>query len=129
MANELYVERIAVGTFVLAGETAAFTQASDVYVPAGAVITGIQIVGANTAVTVSGSPTQTVVAKVGTQAIGAALAVSDFPIQTVGAPNTLAATGGVIVMADGELNIVTGATGTTTSAGTWKYYVDYLYVQ
>ena len=31
-------------------------------------------------------------------------------------------------MTAGELNIVGGATGTATAAGTWKYYVDYIFV-
>jgi hypothetical protein len=40
----------------------------------------------------------------------------------------MAPTTGMIIMTAGELNIVGGATGTSTGAGTWKYYVDYLYV-
>ncbi len=127
MANELYVERVAVGDIVMTGATAAFTSNSNVYVPAGAIITGIRYVAANTAITVAAAE-QTVVLKVGTQSIGAALAASDFAARTVGLPNTLAATGGVIVMTAGELNAVGGATGGDTAAGTWKYYVDYLYV-
>ena len=127
MANELLVNRTAVGDLVIAGGTAAFTSKSGVYIPAGAIITGIKYVAANTAVTVENA-SQTVVPKVGTQAIGVTLNVKTLPAQTVGLPNTLAATGGVIIMTAGELNIVGGATGTSTGAGTWKYYVDYLYV-
>lgn len=127
MANELYIKRTAVGDLALTGGTAAFTSNSGVYIPAGAVITGVRWVAANTAITTTNA-SQTVVAKVGTQAIGVTLNVKTLPAQTVGLPNTLAATGGVIVTAAGELNIVGGATGTSTGAGTWKYFVDYLYV-
>lgn len=127
MANELYVSKLAAGDVVMTGSTAAFTQNLGVYIPAGAVVTGLRYVAANTAVVIAAAE-QTVVAKVGTQAIGAALAVSDFPAQTVGLPNTLATTSGVIVTAGGQLNAVGGATGGDTASGTWTFYVDYLYV-
>ena len=127
MANELYANRTAVGSLALTGGTAAFTSNAGAYVPAGAIITGVRWVAANTAVTVTNA-SQTVVPKVGTQAIATTLNVKTLPAQTVGLPGTLAATGGVIVMTAGELNVVGGATGTSTGAGTWKYYVDYLYV-
>jgi len=127
MANELYVERCAVGDLVLTGGTAAFTQNSGVYIPAGAIITGVRYVAANTAVSVAAA-SQTVVPKVGTAAIAVTLNVKTLPAQTVGYPMTLAPTSGFIIMTAGELNIVGGVTGTATGAGTWKYYVDYLYV-
>ena len=127
MANELYVEKVAVGDLVLTGGVVAFTHGTGVYIPAGAIITGVRVVAANTAISVAAGE-QTVVAKVGTATIGAAIAVSDFPAQTVALPNTLAPTSGFVIVTAGELNLVAGATGGATAAGTWKYYVDYLYV-
>lgn len=127
MANELYVKRTAVADLVMTGATAAFTQSSGVYIPAGAVITGCRWVAANTAVSIANA-SQTVLPKVGTQAIAITVNAKTLPAQTVGLPDVLAATGGVVIMANGELNIVGGATGTATAAGTWKYYVDYIFV-
>lgn len=127
MANDFMVKRTAVAPLVLAGGTAAFTSNSGVYIPAGAIITGVRIVCGNTAA-VKTAATQTVVPKVGTQAIATTLNVSTLPAQTVGIPGVLAATGGVVIMTAGQLNVVGGTTNTSTASGNWKYYVDYLYV-
>jgi len=127
MANELLVKRVAVGDLVLAAEVAGFTQNSDVYIPAGAIITGIRYIAANTAVTITDAA-QTFAPYVGSQVLAVTLDVSLLPAQTVGYAATLHATGGVIVTAAGELNMRAGATGASTAAGTWKYYVDYLFV-
>ena len=48
--NENLVTRTAVGDLALTGGTAAFTSNSGAYIPAGAVITGVRWVAANTAV-------------------------------------------------------------------------------
>ncbi len=127
MANELYVKRTAVAELVAAGGIVAFTSNSNQYIPAGAIITGFKIVSANTAITVTNA-SQLVTPKVGTQALGLTLNLKTLPAQTISLPGVLAATGGVVVMTAGELNIVGGATGTSTGAGTWKYYVDYIFV-
>jgi len=127
MANELLVKRVAVGDLVMTGATGAFTQNSNVYIPAGAIITGIRYVAANTAITVTAAA-QTFAPYVGTQVCAVTLDASLLPAQTVGYAATLHATGGVVVMTAGELNMRAGATGASTAAGTWKYYVDYLFV-
>jgi hypothetical protein len=127
MANELYVQRTAVAELVLTGSTAAFTQSSGEYIPVGAIVTGYRIICGNTAAVNTGA-SQTVVPKIGSAAIGATLNVSTLPAQTVGLTQAPGAAHGFIVMTAGELNIVGGATGTSTGSGNWKYYVDYLYV-
>lgn len=127
MANELYVKRQAVGDLTILGTDTAFTQASNEYIPAGAIITGVRYVAANTAVTVTDG-TQEILPKVGTQPIAVTIDVSSMPARTVGYAATLHATGGVVVTASGELNMVGGASGVSTAAGVWKYYVDYLFV-
>lgn len=127
MANEFNAKRTAVAPLVVAGGTAAFTSSSGVKIPAGAIITGVRWIASNDAITVTNA-SQTVVPKVGTQAIAATLNVKTLPAQTVALPGTLAATGGVVIMSDGELNVVGGATGTSTGAGDWKCIVDYIIV-
>jgi len=74
MANEFLVNKTAVQELVIAGGTAAFTNKSGIYIPAGAIITGFKIVSANTAITITGA-SQTVVPKVGTQVLGTTLNV------------------------------------------------------
>ena len=123
MANELLIKKTAVGSFALTN--AAATIASGVMVPAGAIVTGIHIASPD-AVTITGA-SQTVVPKVGTTSLAATVNVSDLPAQTVAAATALATTAGIYIAADGELNLVCGASGTSTASGTYDYYVDYLY--
>ena len=128
MANQHYVERCAVGDLVILGtDVLAFTKNSDVYIPAGAIITGIRYVAANTAVTVAAA-SATIKPMVGTAVIGATLCMKTLPAQTVALPLATDPALGMIVMTAGELNIVGEASNNATAAGTWKYYVDYLYV-
>jgi len=128
MANQHYVERCAVGDLVITGTMVdAFTQNSNVYIPAGAIITGIRYVAANTAITVAAA-SATVKPMVGTAVIGATLNIKTLPAQTVALPLATDPALGMIVITAGELNIVGEASNNATGAGTWKYYVDYLYV-
>jgi len=128
MANEFVVQRTAVAPLVCTGSTAAFTQNSGVIIPAGAIIKGITVMAANTAVTVTNA-SQTLVPRIGSAAIAATVCLKTLPAQTACSTTAVTAGEGFVVMTAGELNIVGGATGTSTGAGTWKYYVDYLYVQ
>lgn len=121
--NELKVQRTAVGSFALTNGAA--TVNSGVIIPAGAIVTGIRIASPD-AVTLTNA-SQTVVPKVGTTALAATVNVSDLPAQTVAAATALSATAGIYIPTDGELNLVCGASGTSTAAGTYDYYVDYLY--
>jgi len=127
MANELLVKRTAVGDLTILGTDSAFTQNSNVYIPAGSIITGVRYIAANTAVTITDAA-QTFTAYVGTQPIAVTLDVSLLPARTVGYAATLHATGGVVVMTAGELNMRAGNSGASTAAGVWKYYVDYIFV-
>ena len=123
MANEYNIKRTAVGSFALSN--AAATVNSGVIIPKGAIITGIRLHTPD-AVTLTAA-SATVVPKIGTTAIAATVNMSDLPAQTVPATTALATTAGIYVPADGELNLVIGASGTSTASGTYDYYVDYLY--
>lgn len=123
MANEFAVQRTAIASFALAN--AAATVTSGVMIPAGAIITGIRICSPD-AVTLTNA-SATVVPKVGTVAIAATVNMSDLPAKTVVATTAVTAADGKYVTADGELNLVIGASGTQTAAGTYDYYVDYIY--
>lgn len=124
MANEQVVKRTAVASFALSN--GATTLYSGVLIPAGAIVTGIRLHSPD-AVTLTNA-SATVVPKIGTVAIAATVNMSDLPAQTVPAITALATTAGIYVPADGDFNLVIGTTNTSTAAGTYDYYVDYLYV-
>ena len=124
--NEFMANRVAKGTLTVTDIVAAATQKSDVIIPAGAIITGIRIAAAD-AVVVTGA-SQTIVPKVGTQALAATVNVKNLPAQTVPATTALSAASGIYITADGELNLVLGATATSTASGVWDYYVDYIFI-
>lgn len=121
--NEFSVQRTAVGTFALSNGAA--TVDSGVIIPKGAIVTDLRIHTPD-AVTLTDA-SATVVPKIGTVAIAATTNISDLAAQTVPTIVALATTDGIYISADGELNLVIGTTDTSTAAGTYDYYVDYLY--
>lgn len=123
MANQFAVHRTAVGSFALANVAATVT--SGVFIPAGALITGIRI-GNKDAITKTNA-SATVVPKVGTVAIAATVNMKDLPAQTAGL-STAVLTNGMMITAGGELNLVIGTSNTSTASGTVDYYVDYLFI-
>ncbi len=124
MANQFAVRRSAVGSFALANVAATVT--SGVFIPAGALITGIHI-GNKDAVTFADAD-GTVVPKIGTVAIAATVNMSGLPAQTIGA-STAVSTAGMMITTSSELNLVFGASNQSTAAGTFDYYVDYLFIK
>lgn len=123
-ANEFSVQRTAVGSFELSNVAA--TVESGVIIPAGAIITGIRIVSPDAVTKTNASAT--VVPKIGTVAIAATAKIVDLPAQTVVATTAITAAAGKYITADGELNLVIAASATSSAAGTYDYYVDYLYI-
>ncbi len=124
MANQFPVQRTAVASFTL--QTVAATITSGVFIPAGALITGIHIGNDDAAVLTNA--TGTVVPKVGSVAIAATVNMSDLPAQTTGY-STAVLTNGMQITTGGELNLVLGTTNTSTASGTFDYYVDYLFIK
>jgi len=124
MANQFPVQRTAVGTFALSN--AATTLASGVFLPAGALITGIHVGNKDAAVLTGAAAT--VVPKVGTVSLCATVAMANLPAQTTGY-STAVSTNGMMITTPSELNLVIGATGTSTASGTFDYYVDYLFIK
>lgn len=125
--NEYQVQRTAYGTVALSvAGSATSSIGSGAIIPAGAIITGLRINTPN-AVTLTNA-SATVVPRVGATNIAATTNMSDLPAQTVPTIVALATTDGIYVTADGEFNIQVGTTNTSTAAGTYEYFVDYLYV-
>ena len=124
MANQFVVHRTAYAPFTIAG-TAATTYTSDAWIPAGSLITGIRI--ANNAASTMTAAAATCVPKIGTQSIADTVNISNLPGQTLGV-STAVSTNGMMITADGALNLVLGASATSTGGGVFEYYVDYLHV-
>jgi len=124
MANQFPVRRTAVGSFALANVAATVTSGS--FIPAGALITGIRI-GNKDALTIAAA-SGTIVPKIGTVAIAATVNMSKLPAQTIGL-STAVLTAGMMITTSSELNLVIGTSDNATAAGTFDYYVDYLFIK
>jgi hypothetical protein len=123
--NEFLAQRTVKGTFTYLSSQAAATTftVSGVYIPAGAIVTGIQIVGvsAQTLTNAAG----TVQLRAGSETLAAAVAISGLPANGAKASTAVSAT---VPTVGGELNLICQATSTSTAAGAWSVYVDYIYV-
>lgn len=124
MANEFLMQRTAHGSFTLPNSSATSSIGSGVFVPAGAIITGIRI-AAHNAVTLTGA-SGTVVPRVGTVNLAATVNVSGLPAVSVAGVTALASTAGVYVTNAGELNLLCGASSNSAATAVYDYYVDYI---
>jgi hypothetical protein len=122
--NEFNAQRTVKGTLTyLSSQAAASTFTTGVFIPAGAIITGIQIVGvsAQTLTNAAG----TVQLRAGSENIAAAVAISGLPANGAKASTAVSAT---VPTVGGELAVICQATSTSTASGSWDIYVDYIYV-
>jgi len=122
--NEFSIQRTAVGEFTLSN--AAATLKSGVIIPAGAIVTGIRIMPLDV-VTVTGA-TVTVNLLAGTEALCDTVAISALPAETVVATTAVTAAEGKYLVTGGELMLQVAASASSSAAGVFNYYVDYLYV-
>lgn len=124
--NELLVKKTAVMDGIAIGNIAA-THNSGVFIPAGAIITGIRLMAPGAVTTTDASAT--IVFKVGTFPIVATTKINAaIPAQTVASIIALLTTAGVYVPATGELNLVVSASSSSSCNATIDVYVDYLYI-
>jgi hypothetical protein len=103
---------------------AATTLSAGVYIPAGAIIKGINAVvtGAQTGLT---DASATFKLFVGTQSIGSAQTLKQLGAQTVPVALTLVQAGGVYVSVGGELNVQLQASSNSSYVGVPTFYVEY----
>ena len=126
-SNGLLVQRTAVFESVLIGN-AVTTHSSGIYIPAGAIITGIRVVspGAQTNQTAASA---TIQLRVGTDSLMSTARLSQVGAQTIPVALTLNQAGGVYVPNSGELNLIVQASSNSSYVGTLDFYVDYFFVQ
>ena len=121
--NDFNIRRTAYGRVTLAAGSASSVHSTGMYIPAGAIITGIRWVapGVVTLTNASG----TIVPRVGTDNLCVTVNQSDLGAQTVVVTTAVVQS---YVTNGGELQIVEGVSNTSTAGGTYEYYVDYIYV-
>lgn len=124
MNNEFLVNRTAKATFTIPNLSVATTVYSGVFIPAGAIITGMRVLAPG-AVTIAGA-SATVAFRLGTVNLAATQRVSAMPAVSTPAISALATTAGIYA-AGGELNMIAQASSATAATGTYDVYVDYIY--
>ena len=122
--NEFLVNRTAKASFTIPNLSAATTVSSGVYIPAGAIVTGMRVI-APSAVTLSAA-SATIAFRIGTVNIVATQRVSAMPAVSTPAISALATTAGIYA-AGGELNMIAQASSNSAATATYDIYVDYIY--
>ena len=131
MANELLLKRTAFTNVTYPGHASADASTqTGVYIPTGAIVTGIKVVAGGALTDMSLASNATMTPYVGAAALASNNnVISAKVIQTAVRDIGLAATGGVYITAGGLLDIDFGSTHTDATGMTADFdiYVDYLY--
>lgn len=122
--NEFLTSRTAYASITI--PNAATTVSTGVFIPAGAIVTGIRM-NAPSAVTLTGA-SATVQLMVGAVSIVATSNVSALGAQTVPSVKALATTAGNYISVDSEIQLIAQASSNSAATATYQVYVDYLYV-
>lgn len=123
--NRFFSQRTVKASFTLVNSSVAVTHVTGVYIPAGAIITGVRMVAPG-AITITGA-SGTVQLRAGAVNIIATTNVSALGAQTVPTVKALATTAGNYLTVDSELNMVIGASNNSAATATYDVYVDYIY--
>jgi hypothetical protein len=123
--NEYSAKRVAVGQFAL-GNTAATTLGTGVIIPAGAIVTNIRFMCVSAATTTGASATLGL--SVSSTPLMATINLSTLSALTVCGSVAPVVAAGVYIPASAELQVLIASSATSTAAGTYNVYVDYIYV-
>lgn len=122
--NEFLTKRTAYASIAI--PNAATTVSTGVFIPAGAIVTGIRM-NAPSAVTLTGA-SATVQLMVGAVSIVATSNVSALGAQTVPSVKALATTAGNYISVDSEIQLIAQASSNSAATATYQVFVDYLYI-
>ena len=122
--NELLIKKTAFANITI--PNAATTVSTGVYIPSGAIITGIRW-NSDSAVTITGA-SATVTLDAGTVALHTAVAVSAMGAQTTPTSTALSIASGICLTTNSELKLVAQASSNSAATASYDFYVDYLYV-
>jgi hypothetical protein len=124
MGNELLIKRTAVANITI--PNAATTVSTGVFIPAGAIITGIRWVSGD-AITITGA-SATVALRAGTANLAATVNVSNLGASQTPTSTAVTNAAGYLVTVNSELNLIVQASANSAATASYDFYVDYLYV-
>ena len=125
--NSLLIKRTAFANITI--PNAATTVSTGIYIPKGAIVTGIRWHSGD-AVTIANA-SATAQLQVGTVALCAAWIVKNMAAINVPTTTALSVVGGIVIgdnSTNNELLLVAQASSNTAATASYDFYVDYLYV-
>jgi hypothetical protein len=122
--NEFLTKRTAYASITI--PNVATTVSTGVFIPAGAIVTGIRM-NAPSAVTLTGA-SATVQLVIGAVSVVATSNVSALGAQTVPSVKAMATTAGNYITVDSELQLIAQASSNSAATAAYQVFVDYLYV-
>ena len=125
--NDTLAKRTAFVNITIPGAASAqSTVATGVYIPKGAIVTGLRW-NSQDAVTIANA-SATAVLNAGGTALASAWIVKNMGAQTVPTSTALSAAAGIALTIDSELQLVVQASSNTSAVASYDFYVDYLFV-
>jgi len=133
--NELMIRRVAFGNFTIPANTGALTASTlsasaNVYIPKGAIVTGIRYFALGALTNVSAFKNATINPSVGAQVLGTNNMIASVALTAaVVGSQAVGASAGLYISAGGNLIVNFAASDSDRSAisGTADIYVEYLY--
>jgi len=122
--NEFLTKRTAYASITL--PNVATTVSTGVFIPAGAIVTGIRM-NAPSAVTLTGA-SATVQLVIGAVSVVATSNISALGAQTVPSVKALATTAGNYITVDSEIQLIAQASSNSAATAAYQVFVDYLYI-
>ena len=122
--NEFLTKRTAYASVTI--PNAATTVSTGVFIPAGAIVTGIRM-NAPSAVTLTGA-SATVQLMIGAISVVATSNVSALGAQTVPSIKAMATTTGNYITVDSEIQLIAQASNNSAATAAYQVFVDYLYI-
>jgi len=121
--NELNIKRTAFANITI--PNVATTVSTGVYIPKGAIVTGLRWLSAD-AVTLTGA-SATVVPRISSVNLCATINVSNLGASATPVTTALSAAAGILVTVDSELNLIAQASSNSAATASYDFYVDYIY--
>jgi len=122
--NEFLTKRTAYASITL--PNVATTVSTGVFIPAGAIVTGIRM-NAPSAVTLTGA-SATVQLVIGAVSVVATSNISALGAQTVPSVKALVTTAGNYITVDSEIQLIAQASSNSAATAAYQVFVDYLYI-
>jgi hypothetical protein len=122
-SNSLNIKRTAFANITI--PNVATTVSTGVYIPKGAIVTGLRWLSAD-AVTLTGA-SATVAPRISSVNLCATVNVSNLGASATPVTTALSAAAGILVTVDSELNLIAQASSNSAATASYDFYVDYLY--